>query len=70
MKDVSDRHQDFALMSELYTKESKTRTLSKTVPMRFNPARRFPASLPEPALKWHRTAHAAGAYSRELERGV
>lgn len=57
MKDVSDRHQDFALMSDLYTKESKPQTLSKMVPMRFNPARRSPASLPEPALKWHHKAH-------------
>lgn len=56
MKDVSDRHQDFALMSDLYTKESKTRTLSKMVPSWFNPARQFPASLPEPALKWCCTA--------------
>lgn len=68
MKDVSDRHQDFALMSDLYTKESKPRTLSKMVPMRFNPARRSPASLPEPALKWHRGARAAAACPRKLGR--
>lgn len=67
MKDISDRHQDFALMSDLYRKESKSQTLSKMVPMWFNPARQSPASLPEPALKWHRTAHAAGAYSPEPE---
>lgn len=68
MKDISDRHQDFALMSDLYTKESKSQTLSRAVPMWFNPARQSPASLPELALKWHCTAHAAGAYSPELER--
>lgn len=54
-------------MSDLYTKESKSQTLSRTVPMWFNPARQSPASLPELALKWHCTAHAAGAYSAELE---
>lgn len=43
-------------MSDLYTKESKTRTLSKMVPTWFNPTRRFLASLPEPALKWCCTA--------------
>lgn len=55
-------------MSDLYTKESKSQTLSRTVPMWFNPARQSPASLPELALKWHCTVHAAGAYSPELER--
>lgn len=53
MKDIFDRHQDFALMSDLYMKESKSQTLSKMVPMWLNPARQSPASLPEPALKWH-----------------
>lgn len=46
-------------MSDLYMNESKTRTLSKMVPMWFNPSRQFPASLPEPALKWHCAAHGA-----------
>lgn len=55
-------------MSDLYTKESKSQTLSKMVPMWLNPARQSPASLPEPALKWHCTVHAAGAYSPKLER--
>lgn len=55
-------------MSDLYTKESKSQTLSKMVPMWFYPARQSPASLPEPALKWHCRARAAGAYSPELER--
>lgn len=55
-------------MSDLYMKESKSQTLSKMVPMWFNRARQSPASLPEPALKWHCRAHAAGAYSPVLER--
>lgn len=55
-------------MSDLYTKESKSQTLSKMVPMWFNPTRQSPASLLEPALKWHCTVRAAGADSPELER--